>query len=334
VTQRGNEQHARGGWLRAATLTAIGVTALAAAAAPAPEAADAARAATAAAAQREFPTAEQAVEALLAATRADDVDSLLAILGPRGAKLVHSGDPVADREGRERFTSAYDKAHHIEHDGPKQAVLRVGEEDWPLPIPLVQDAGGWRFDTRAGEQQILDRRIGRNELSVIEVCRAYVQAQREYAQQQTQAGGPRAYAQHFMSHAGQHDGLYWPAAPGEKESPLGPLVAQARAEGYAGQSPQRGKPHPYYGYYYHILTRQGVHASGGARNYIGADGRMSGGFALLAYPAVYGDSGIMTFIVNQNGIVREKNLGPHTAARARAMREYDPDPSWRIALDH
>jgi hypothetical protein len=284
-------------------------------------------------AQREFASPDEAVEALLAATRADEVASLLAILGPRGAKLIHSGDTIADREGRERFVAAYDQAHRLEYDGSKQAVLVVGAEDWPLPIPLKRDSGGWRFDTRAGEQQIIDRRVGRNELNVIEVCRAYVQAQLEYGDLQASSGGERQYAQRFLSRPGQRDGLYWPITGEEAESPLGPLVAQARAEGYVSESPA-GRPHPYYGYYYRILTRQGKHAAGGARNYIDADGRMSGGFALLAYPAVYGDSGVMTFTVNQNGIVREKNLGPHTASLARAITEYDPDSSWRIALDH
>ncbi len=284
--------------------------------------------------QREFASPEEAVEALLAATRADQGESLLSILGPHGAKLIHSGDSIADRDGRQRFIAAYDQAHHLEHEGSNEAVLLVGAEDWPLPIPLVHDSGGWRFDTRAGEQQIIDRRVGRNELNVIEVCRAYVQAQREYADLQASGGGgERQYAQRFLSHAGQRDGLYWPITGEEAESPLGPLVAQARAEGYMSEPPS-GKRHPYFGYYYRILTRQGAHASGGARNYIAADGRMSGGFALLAYPAVYGDSGVMTFIVNQNGIVREKNLGPHTAKLAPAIKEYDPDSSWRIALDH
>ena len=283
--------------------------------------------------QREFPAPEQAVEALLAATRADQSDVLLAILGPRGAKLIHSGDAVADREGRERFAAAYDAAHRIEYLGSSEAVLIVGSEDWPMPIPLVHDSGGWRFDTQAGEQQIIDRRVGRNELNVIEVCRAYVQAQREYADIQASSGGQRQYAQRFLSHAGQRDGLYWPVTGEEPESPLGPQVAQARAEGYGGEATD-GKRHPYYGYYFRILTQQGSHAAGGARDYIGADGHMSGGFALLAYPAAYGDSGIMTFIVNQNGIVREKNLGPHTARLARAIHEYDPDASWRIALEH
>jgi hypothetical protein len=331
VSSRGNEPHVRStrrhGVLMAIIATCLAVTV------PALELDTATSGRAAGAAQREFATPEQAVDALLSATRAEEPESLLAILGPRGAQLIHSGDPVADREGRERFAAAYDQAHHIEYEGSKEAVLFVGTEDWPLPIPLVHDSRGWRFDTRAGEQQIIDRRVGRNELNVIEVCRAYVQAQREYADIQASSGGERQYAQHFMSHTGQHDGLYWPVMGEEPESPLGPQVAQARAEGYGTESTD-GKRHPYFGYYYRILTRQGSHASGGAKNYIAADGRMSGGFALLAYPAAYGDSGIMTFIVNQNGIVREKNLGPHTASFARAIHEYQPDSSWRIALDH
>jgi hypothetical protein len=326
-----DDSRRRSGW-RGAAYAVIGAAALAAMAAGLPGTsvgAAPAKVAEPAAAQRRFPSADRAVEALIAATRTDEPGTLLPILGPRGAKLIRSGDPVADRHGRERFITAYEQAHRIEYDGSDKAVLLVGKEEWPLPIPLVRDREGWRFDTIAGEQQILDRRVGRNELSVIEVCRAYVQAQREYANLGA-SSGKRAYAQHFMSHAGQHDGLYWPVSGDEKQSPLGPLVAQARAEGYVSENAD-GKPRPYYGYYYRILTRQGAHAPGGARNYVTAGGRMSGGFALLAYPARYGNSGIMTFIVNQNGIVREKNLGLHTAAIARAIRQYDPDPSWRIA---
>ena len=334
MSLRANEPHARGtrsyrGMLMAIVVLGVALTALV----PQPKAAALAAGGAASAVQREFASADEAVEALLAATRADDVDKLLAILGPGGAKLIHSGDRIADREGRERFIASYDQSHRLEYDGSKQAVLLVGAEDWPLPIPLVHDSGGWRFDTRAGEQQIIDRRVGRNELNVIEVCRTYVLAQREYADLQASGGGERQFAQRFLSHSGQRDGLYWPVAGEEAESPLGPLVAQAREEGYVNEKP-KGGPHPYYGYYYRILTRQGAHASGGARNYIGTDGRMTAGFALLAYPAAYGDSGVMTFIVNQNGIVREKNLGPHTAKLARAIKEYDPDPSWRIALEH
>jgi len=293
------------------------------------EAADSAplrTAAAAAARQAHFSSAEQAVEALLAAVRGDRLDTLARILGPHGAKLIRSGDPVADREAREHFVAAYEQAHRLEQHGPSRAVLYVGREDWPLPIPLVSADGAWRFDTQAGEQEILDRRIGRNELHVIQTCRAYVDAQREYARLQAAAGAQAEYAQHFLSHPGQHDGLYWPVNAGEAESPLGPLVAQARAEGYATE-PRAGKPRPYYGYYYRILRRQGTHAPGGARDYL-IGGRMIGGFALLAYPARYGDSGVMTFIVDQDGIVFQKNLGPRTAAIARAVEQYDPDSSW------
>jgi hypothetical protein len=325
----------RRGWLIVVAVVASGATSLTSAATSAAGAAAAMPAAAAATTpqppQRQFPSAEQAVDELIAATRMDRLESLRRILGPGGGKLIRSGDPVADREGRERFVAAYEQAHRIAYEGPDKAVLLVGTEEWPLPIPLVRAAGGWRFDTRAGEQEILDRRVGRNELNVIEVCRAYVQAQREYAGLQASSGAAREYAQRFMSHPGTHDGLYWPVSADEKESPLGPLVAQAHAEGYMSGS--HVGPRPYYGYYYRILTRQGPHALGGARDYISADGRMTGGFALLAYPARYGDSGIMTFLVNQNGIVFEKNLGAHTTAIARAMPQYDPDPSWRAPVE-
>lgn len=276
--------------------------------------------------QEAFATPEAAVNALIGATRSGRISMLDHILGPRGASLVRSGDPVADRSARERFVAAYDRKHDIELQGSARAVLTVGAENWPMPIPLVRTASGWRFDTAAGREEILDRRIGRNELSVIQVCRAYVEAQREYAALAAHAGAGTEYAQHFLSRNGRRDGLYWATRPGEPQSPMGPLIAQARALGYA---PGRGgvKRQAYYGYYFHILTAQGPHAPGGERNYL-ANGRMTGGFALLAYPAQYGDSGIMTFIVNQDGIVFEKNLGPKTAASAAAIARYDPDPSW------
>ncbi len=290
-------------------------------------------AAPAIAPQHEFAGADDAVQALVAATRSGEPTRLLDVLGPRGARLIYSGDPTADREGREHFLAAYDDSHHLEYDGVDQAVLLVGAVAWPLPIPLVHNAHGWRFDTQAGEQQIIDRRVGRNELTVIRVCRAYVEAQREYADLQSSSDRVRQYAQRFLSHSGQRDGLYWPVKDGEAESPLGPLIAQARVEGYPTEHTS-GKRRPYYGYYYRILTRQGSHALGGTKNYIAADGRMTAGFALLAYPAVYGNSGIMTFMVNQNGIVREKNLGAHTLEIAGGIEDYDPDTSWHIASDH
>jgi hypothetical protein len=283
----------------------------------------------AAASQKTFATPETAVDALMAANRGNHIDKLLAILGPDGAKLIHSGDPVADRQGRTRFIAAYDEAHKLELDGDSKAILIVGADEWPLPIPLIREHARWRFDTEVGADEILNRRIGRNELSVIEVCRAYVVAQREYAAKKLGPGGPAEYAQHFMSTVGQRDGLYWPVRAGEEESPLGPLIARERAAGYRPGTPHL-KPRPYYGYYFRILTQQGQTAPGGARNYVVND-HMTGGFALIAYPAIYADSGIMTFMVNQVGIVYQKNLGPATVRIAQQITQYDPDPSWQAS---
>jgi Protein of unknown function (DUF2950) len=285
-----------------------------------------ATAATPSPAQASFASPQQAVDALVSATRSGRPALLAHILGPAGAALIRSGDAVADRSARQRFVAAYERRHRIELQGSAKAVLVVGAESWPMPIPLVHTASGWQFDTAAGREEILDRRIGRNELAVIQVCRAYVEAQREYAQLAVRSGAGTEYAQHFMSRGGAHNGLYWPTRPGEPQSPLGPLVAQARAGGYAPGS-GRGKPHPYYGYYFRILTAQGPHAPGGSKTYL-ADGRLTGGFALLAYPAEYDDSGVMTFMVSRDGIVFEKNLGPQTAAIAAKIERYDPDSSW------
>ncbi len=312
ITRSGS--HTRTPWLRMLAVSVLSASGLALA--------------SVAAEQRRFNSEQDAVEALVAATRSDQLQDLRQILGPAGARLIHSGDPVADRNGRARFVAAYEQAHRIETEGPDKAVLIVGKEDWPLPIPLVRANGQWRFDTTAGQQEILKRRVGRNELSVLQVCRAYVQAQREYASAKTSPGLGPEYAQRFDSNPGTRDGLYWPVEAGEPESPLGPLVAQAQAAGYAGD----GIPRPYFGYYYRILTRQGANAPGGAKDYV-VGGRMSGGFALLAYPAKYGDSGVMTFMVNDQGIVFEKNLGPRTAALAPAIDQYDPDETWRVPAD-
>ena len=218
-------------WLIVAAVTTIGATSLAlGATAPSsgPSAAAPMKAPAKSAEQRQYPSADMAVQELIAANRTGSLESLLRILGPPGAKLIRSGDPVADREGRERFVTAYDEAHHVEYEGSDKAVLFVGSEDWPLPIPLVRSRGGWRFDTKAGEQEILDRRIGRDELNVIEVCRAYVEAQREYARLQASAGTSREYAQHFMSHPGTHDGLY--------------LADHRRGEGESTRSARRAGP--------------------------------------------------------------------------------------------
>ena len=279
--------------------------------------------------QKTFVTPAAAVDALIAANRANKMDELLALLGPKGARLIHSGDPVADKRGRDRFVAAYNEAHKLELDGQDKAILIVGKAEWPLPIPLVRQQAGWRFDTTAGVEEILNRRIGRDELSVIEVCRAYVVAQREYAAKRFRPGGPSEYAQHFMSTDGQHNGLYWPVKPGEEESPLGLLIAHARAAGYSPGTPH-AKLRPYYGYYFRILTQQGKNAPGGARNYI-VNGHATAGFALIAYPATYSDSGIMTFVVNQDGIVYQNNLGPTTKRIAQRITQYDPDPSWQVS---
>lgn len=280
------------------------------------------------ASQKTFATPAAAVDALIVANRGNHLRKLLAILGSEGAKLIHSGDPIADRRGRKLFVAAYDQSHKLEREGEK-AILIVGVDEWPLPIPLVREHTRWRFDTKAGEDEILDRRIGRNELSVIEVCRAYVEAQREYAAEKLGPGATAEYAQHFMSKNDQRDGLYWPVKAGEEESPLGPLIARARAAGYRPGTPHP-KPRPYYGYYFHILTQQGQNAPGGTKNYVVND-HMTGGFALIAYPATYGNSGIMTFIVNQDGIVYQKNLGPDTKRIAAEITQYDPDGSWRTS---
>jgi hypothetical protein len=277
--------------------------------------------------QEVFPTPESAVDALVAANRNNDTKALLKVLGPASEKLIHSGDSVADREGRKKFVEAYDAVHKIESEGDNRRILIVGAEEWPMPIPLVRSDRGWRFDSAEGELEILNRRIGRNELNVIRVCRAYVEAQREHAAQNRKDGKPPVYAQKLLSAPGKQDGLYWPATEGAAESPLGPLIADAAAEGYSGDAALAQKP--YHGYFYKILTQQGEHAAGGARDYI-ADGRMTRGFALIAFPAKYGDSGVMSFIVNQNGIVYEKNLGPDGAEIARRMEAFDPDESWKM----
>ena len=287
-------------------------------------------AATPAPAQRSFATPQQAVAALVAATRSGRAAALARVLGPAGVPLIRSGDPVVDRDARQRFVAAYDREHRIELQSSGKAVLIVGAEHWPMPIPLVRTASGWQFDTAAARREILDRRIGRDELAVIQVCRAYVEAQLRYASLAARSGARSEYAQHFMSRGRRRDGLYWPTSPGKPQSPLGPLVAEARAAGYAPGTGRR-RPHPYYGYYFRILSAQGPHAPEGARSYL-VDGHMTGGFALLAYPATYGDSGIMTFIVNQDGIVFEKNLGPQTARKARQIVQYDPDSSWKPAM--
>ncbi len=274
--------------------------------------------------QEVFATPEQAAETLAAAWRAGSKSELLKIFGPDGAKLVSSGDDVADQTAKARLAAEYDAQHKIESKGEQKAELVIGKDEFPFPIPLVKEGGGWKFDTQAGEDEILNRRIGRNELNVIKVCGAYVDAQQEYAARFGK--GRREYAMKLVSSAGKRDGLYWPSRTGDDESPLGPLVARAAAEGYSATSTELLAP--YHGYYYRILVRQGSAAPGGASDYV-VKGKMTKGFALVAFPAQYGNSGVMTFMVNQNGIVFEKNLGPNTTEVAQQITEYNPDRSWK-----
>ncbi len=277
-----------------------------------------------------FASPEQAVDALVAAARANDPAETEKILGRPGRKLVYSGDRVADQNGRDKFVADYDQKHAIDKQGDTKATLVVGADGWPMPIPIVKQGDVWLFDTKAGADEILNRRIGRNELNAIQVCGAIVDAEHDYAAKDRTGQGYLEYAQKFTSSPGKRDGLYWPNAPDE-ESPIGPLVASARAEGYSPgthTSGSRDKHSPYHGYFYRILKRQGADAPGGAYSYV-VNGHMIGGFAVVAFPAKYGDSGVMTFIAGQDGVVYEKNLGRDTTAAARRMTTFNPDASWQ-----
>lgn len=277
--------------------------------------------------QRAFASPASAVNALAAAAKNDDMTALEGIFGAEGREVLSSGDPVSDRRNREVFTIALEEEWSLENVDGKTREIIVGHEQWPFPIPLVKDRRGWWFDTVAGKQEILARRIGRNELAAIGVCRTYVISQREYAREGHDGNPSGMYAQKIRSATGEHDGLYWPtSSPGEKPSPLGELAAQAAAEGYTAEH-EEGRT-PYLGYFYRILTRQGPDAPGGAKQYI-VNGKMTEGFALVAYPAEYGNSGIMTFLVNQDGIVYEADLGPDTWHTAGNMEEYNPDSGWQ-----
>jgi len=277
-------------------------------------------------AAKTFPSAQAAAEALLGAVTNEDAEAAMAILGPEGKELVYSGDPTADRDTRKMFVEAAKQQTILAPLSDTVVFLQVGPDAWPFPIPIVKGAKGWSFDTKAGKEELLSRRIGRNELRAIALSRGFVTAELDYARTSA-AGGPGPYAQRLISSDGARDGLYWPAKDGEPQSPLGPLAAEAAREGYAAPTADAG-PRPFHGYYFKILTAQGEHAPGGARSYL-VDGKMTGGFALVAWPAEYRASGIMTFVVNQNGIVFEKDLGAKTAEIASSMKEYDPDASWK-----
>ena len=277
--------------------------------------------------QKSFKSPEEAVKALIDAVRGNDTKELLAIFGPAGKELIFSGDEVADKAWRERFVKAYEEMNKLVSENDTKVILHVGNEEWPYPIPVVKKGENWFFDTKAGKEEILNRRIGRNELNAIQVCLAYVDAQREYIMEDRDENKLLEYAQRFISRKGEKNGLYWEAKEGEEQSPLGSLIAKASGEGYSGKGPG-GKRNPYHGYYYRILKSQGKNAPGGEYDYVVND-KMIGGFALVAYPAEYGNSGVMTFIVNQEGVVYEKNLGKETGNIATAMKKYDPDKTWK-----
>ncbi|MBI5589223.1 MAG: DUF2950 domain-containing protein [Deltaproteobacteria bacterium] len=280
--------------------------------------------------QKIFVSPEEGANAMIAAMKMNDVKMLTEIFGPIGNKLIFSSDANINMERRETFVTSYEEKNRFEMFGSSIAILYTGKDDWPFPIPLVKTSGGWHFDTKAGKEEMLNRVIGRNELNAVQVCLAYVDAQREYALGDHDRDGFFEYAQKFVSDPDQRNGLFWETQEGEKPSPLGPAIARASKESCGKMSSTTCPPLPYHGYYYKILKAQGKNTPGGAYDYI-ANGKMIGGFALVAYPAEYGHSGIMTFIVHMDGIVYEKNLGKNSANTAEALKMFDPDKSWKIA---
>jgi hypothetical protein len=273
--------------------------------------------------QKTFSSPENASNALFTAAESNDGKAMLAILGPDEKQIVSSGDETEDALHRANFVKKYQEMHRLVKEPDGTTTLYIGAENWPTPIPLVNKGNSWYFDTEASKKEILYRRIGRNEMSTIRVCQELVAAEKEYYSTQH-----NEYARRFFSDEGQHNGLYWKAADGEPQSPIGPLVASAVAEGYAKR--KDGAPTPYRGYYYHILTGQGKNAPGGAKGYI-VNGKMTEGFAFVAYPAEYRSSGVMTFIVNEDGVVYQKDLGNKTHVFGKAMKEYNPNSGWQKA---
>jgi Protein of unknown function (DUF2950) len=271
--------------------------------------------------QKTFSSPDEACHALAGAVKSDDEKTLLAILGPEGKEIISSGDPAEDEANRANFVKKFEMMHRLVNEPNGTTTLYIGAENWPAPIPLVSKNGVWYFDTPAGKDEMIYRRVGENEMSAIRVCEELVAAQKEYfAKQDNQ------YAQKFVSADGKHDGLYWRASGSEGESPIGPLVANAARPG----DPAKTGTLPFHGYYFRVVTRQGKHATGGASDYV-IGGKMTGGFAFVAYPAEYRNSGVMTFIVAQDGVVYEKDLGSHTESAAKTMKAYDPDTSWKKA---
>jgi hypothetical protein len=271
--------------------------------------------------QKTFSSPEDAAQAMVTAAQNNDEKAMLEILGPDGKDIVSSGDATEDANHRANFVRRYEQMHRFVKE-PTGTMMYIGAENWPCPIPLVNKGNVWYFDTEAGKKEILYRRIGRNEMSAIRVCQELVAAQKEYDSSRHE------YAQQIFSDEGKQNGLYWKVSAGEAQSPIGPLVAAAVAEGY--NKGQAGPPTPYHGYLFHVLTRQGKKASGGAKSYI-ADGKMTNGFAFVAYPAEYRSSGVMTFIVGEDGVLYQKDLGKKTDALGKAMKEYNPDSTWQKA---
>jgi len=276
---------------------------------------------------RTFSSPSEAVKALVAATNAGDHAAVDAIFGPDVKELL-SGDPKQDAVEFTAFAKLIGQFSQLVQKADDRFILNLGNQNWPFPIPLVKKAGAWSFDTKAGKEEIVNRRIGEDELNAIGVCRTYLVAQREYASEDRVGDGVLRFAQRLRSTSGHKDGLFWPATPNEEPSPFGPLIAEVHAEGYGGKTAE-GEPQPFKGYRFKILTAQGASAPGGAYNYI-VNGNLIAGFALVAYPAHWGESGIMTFIVNQWGKVYECNLGADSAEIAAAMAEFDPDQDWKV----
>jgi hypothetical protein len=279
-----------------------------------------------------FNTADDAVSALVAATTTKDKEALHAVFGPSGDALENP-DRVQATNELSQFTMAFNQAHRLVHQSDSQCILEVGDDDWPFPVPIVKKGGKWFFDADAGKEELLRRRIGKNELSTLEVMRAYVDAQREYASRDRDGDEVLEYAQKITSSPGKMDGLYWPVELNGETSPLGPWFAEAQAEGYFSKpGAAAAGPQPFHGYLFKILTRQGSHAPGGKYDYI-INGNMIGGFAMVSWPADYGESGVMTFIVNQQGRVYQKDLGTNTTKIVKTMDVYDPDASWQLSPD-
>ncbi len=275
--------------------------------------------------QTVYQTPQDAVQAVVSAIKADDTNQLMQVFGPDAQEILSSGDPVADKQGRGEFLEKYNQMHRFVTERNGSVTLYVGAENWPFPIPIVKKNGSWVFDTAAGKKEILYRRIGRNEFDTIDTLHALVNGQKEYASELRDGEQVKQYAQKLMSDEGKHDGLFWKTAEGEETSPIGPLIVEAFEEGY-----RRDKgPVPFHGYVFRLLRKQGASAPGGAMDYL-ENGKLTRGFAFVAYPVQYRNSGVMTFIVNQDGKIYQKDLGPRTAEVAAAITAYNPDRTWKF----